>query len=72
MQNWNDIRQSLISRRDELNLSNYQLAKDCNLPESTVHRILNGERVPSVVNFFQLLTGLKMKCVINSKKLTNP
>lgn len=57
---WELTRLSLVERRDELNLTNYQLAKDAGMPEATVHRILAGQRVPSVINYYQLLVGLKL------------
>jgi predicted transcriptional regulator len=57
---WEITRLFLVERRDGLGLTNYQLAKDADMPEATVHRIMAGQRVPSVINYFQLLAGLKI------------
>lgn len=57
---WEITLQFMERRKDELGLTIYQLAKDSNMPESTVHRIMKGERVPSVVSYLQLLKGLRL------------
>lgn len=60
---WEITRTYLKKRRDELEMSNYRLAQEADVPESTVHRVLNGERIPSIVLVLKIakVMGLRIK-----------
>lgn len=59
-QAWEIALEFMRSRQAELGMTTYRLAKEANMPEPTVHRIMAGQRTPSVINVIQLLTALRI------------
>lgn len=63
---WKVILQRLIERREQLNISGYQIADECNVSQSTIKRIFDGDTVPSVEIYLRILEALQLKSIIKN------
>ncbi len=63
---WTVIRERLNKRQAQLGLSNYYIAKEIGISQSSVGRIKDGTNVPSVEIYLRLLAVLQLKSIIKS------
>ena len=61
---WDVIRERINKRQDALNISNYRIAKDIGVSQSTVSRIRSGENIPSVEVYLKYLAAIGMKSIV--------
>lgn len=66
---WKITLRYLKERQSELGLTNYRLAKEAGMQEPTIHRIMTGGRVPSVINLYLILAALKLNIHILPKEV---
>lgn len=63
---WDMMRQRINQRQDELKLSNYSIAKEIGVSQSTVGRIRSGECVPSAEVLLKYLKAIQLQTIIKN------
>ena len=61
-----NIVSAIITRRNEMGLSQRELAKLCGLPQSSVARIETYKTAPNVMTLLKILTPLGLRLIVSA------